>query len=185
MNYQLLQSIHGICFSRSCLPISETCDYSLLDQERQQWLHCRLVDVHCFLCNEGFTYSSLKVLSKVKIWFSTYLVIPSTLYLGSWILICGFAQEIESISPFCYYFLKMGRFRTQTANFFKGEILWDRCWICGETVIFPYICFFRSWVRNLYPHSSRFEDWGSSFLLSIAWPLPFLCDVLLCFSLFS
>lgn len=62
------------------------------------------------------TYYSLKVLSKVKLWFSTYLVMPSTLYLGSCTLICGLAHEMESISPLCYYFLKMGRLRTHTAS---------------------------------------------------------------------
>ena len=63
------------------------------------------------------TSFSLNVLSKVKVWFSTYLVIPSTLYFGSWILIWGLAQEIESISPLASSFLKIGLFRTHTASF--------------------------------------------------------------------
>lgn len=67
--------------------------------------------------------ASLKVLSKVKVWFSTYLVIPSTLNLGSWTLICGFAQEMESISPPCSSFLKTGRFLTQTVSWIWAVLL--------------------------------------------------------------
>jgi len=45
------------------------------------------------------------VWSKVKSAFSTYLVIPSTLNFGACTLIEGFAQLIESISPFYYLFI--------------------------------------------------------------------------------
>jgi hypothetical protein len=85
-----------------------------------------VVDVLAGLGGGSGTSSSLKVLSKVKVWSSTYLVMPSTLNFGSCTLICGLAQEIESISPACYSFLKMGRLRTQTESWVR-EVYFEFC----------------------------------------------------------
>ena len=112
----LLDSIHGVCLSGSCLPVGEASDDPVVEQSRNNGFEDKFVDVVSGLCKDRTTSSSLKVLSKVNWWFSMYLVIPSTLYLGSWILIMGLAQEMASISPACSYFLKTGLFLTQTES---------------------------------------------------------------------
>ena len=114
----------------------------------------------------------------MKIWFSTYLVIPSTLYFGSWTLICGLAQEMESISPPCSYFLKMGLLRTQTANCISSPLLLIHCWWCGGIAISLCTCSFRSWVRSRCLRSCRIGGCSSSSPLSRASPTTSSSDAI-------
>lgn len=129
-----LKLVHGEGFAGAGLAIGEAGDDALLGEDGQQGAEGVYIDICGFLGKGEGTYYSLKVLSKVKVWFSMYLVMPSTLYLGSWILIWGLAQDMESISPFCYSFLKMGRFRTQTANCCQvgGTFSWSEV-VCGDS----------------------------------------------------
>ena len=136
LNELVLKLVHGEGFAGAGLAIGKTGDNALFGEDGQQGAERVYVDICGFLGEGGGTYYSLKVLSKVKVWFYMYLVIPSTLYLGSWILIWGLAQEMESISPFCYSFLNIGRFRTQTASCFQGRgtLSWSEV-VWGESIL--------------------------------------------------
>lgn len=112
--------------------------------------------------------SSLKVLSKVKVWFSTYLVIPSTLNLGSCTLICGLAHDIESISPPCSYFLKIGLFLTQTVSFIRLVVLYSRWRKHEEIVSSLWTYSYRSWFQSRYLHFCHWLSCSRSSLTSTA-----------------
>lgn len=105
----------------------------------------------------------LKVLSKLKVWFSINFVTPSTLNLHSWTVKIGLETETTSISPFSRSFWNIGLFLMQTLIFsWSAEMC---CWNGGMFLI----CYStKAWnsASTLWPSAAFCFSLSSRFILA-------------------